>query len=93
MLCYLIYQYVQVFLRFADTVYLTANPTSYGYNETTVQTTIEQEVYGINIIFNWILFLCQMIIALFITKYYKLLPSDTERRRIQSYIDSSRAAI
>jgi len=87
MICYLAYQYFQVFLRLANVIIIMAIPQQYGYNRTvtTNATAHQNEGYFLNIAVYFLLFVCQTIIACFITKYYKLLPNNEERQRIKSY--------
>jgi len=89
MLCYVIYQYFQTIGRLFNLIFFIAEPTVITYSSTnsTINTTINKSsnltnVMIIDIALLSILFLSQCIIAYYITKYYNLLPTEEEKRRI-----------
>ena len=86
MVCYLIYQYMQVFVRFLNMIVLAFAPNEFGYNSTvSTRNNQEQSGYFLHLIILFVLFFFQTAIAGFITNYYKLLPTTLERQRIKSY--------
>ena len=88
MICYLIYQYLQVSGRFVLCMFIVSDPQYIGFNSTSNQSVQEHESYAFVIGLNFLYFACQVFIASFITKYYKLLPTNKERARIKSYLPS-----
>ena len=84
MVCYLMYQYFQVFIRLAGIIILIAEPQQYGYNHTFTEFNPRaSDRYFLSIGVDLFFFFCQTIIAVFITKYYKLLPGAEARQRIR----------
>lgn len=95
MICYLIYQYMQVFVRFFNLLAISTWPEQFGYNGTITNsddgTNTQQNIpgdYYLAILLYFTLFFCQFVIAGFITQYYKLLPTTQELNRIKSYLPS-----
>ena len=86
MFCYVIYQYMQLFFRLINSSYLiylaTLPSNESGKNETVVVV----ENLPTNLAISVILFVLQINIAIFITKYYNRLPTEEERRRIHSNV-------
>jgi len=85
MICYLVYQYFQVFLRLATAITIVTIPRQHDYNNTVDDRNQPIDEYFLNTGVYFLLFFCQTCIACFITKYYKLLPNDNERQRIKLY--------
>ena len=84
MVCYLMYQYFQVFIRLAGIILLIAEPQQYGYNHTFAEFSVNaSEGYFLSLGVDVLLFFCQTTIAVFITKYYHLLPDASARQRIR----------
>ena len=88
LICYLVYQYLQVSARFVMCMFIATEPQYIGFNDTSYQSKEEQEAYALTIGLNFLYFVCQVCIASFITRYYKLLPTNEERTRIKSYLPS-----
>lgn len=84
MVCYLMYQYFQVFIRLAGIIILIAEPQQYGYNHTFTEFSVNaSDRYFLSLGVDLFFFFCQTTIAVFITKYYKLLPGAEARQRIR----------
>jgi len=98
MYCYLLYQYLQVILRFY-LIFLAVFPTKNMFedifknmfrsvnltltNETQVEDTAVYVFYWSNLIINCFLLFCQVIIAKFVRIYYNLLPTDEEKMHLR----------
>jgi len=84
MICYLLYQYFQVFLQLTNIISLIAEPQQYGYNHTFSEFSVNnRDRYFLNIGVFFFLFFCQITVAVFITKYYQLLPDAQALQRIR----------
>ena len=81
--CYLIYQYLQTIGRFSN-IFLYI---SYIDNNTTNNTlvVIKTGNDSINIVILILLFISQIFITYFVQEYYNLLPSNEDKRRINTY--------
>ena len=84
MCCYMGYQYVQTAARFSNLIYFITVPHTAPTNKENSTGTfivVADPVGGTLLL--CALFFMQLIIAVFVTKYYKLLPSEEDKNRIR----------
>ena len=84
MCCYMGYQYIQTAARLSNLIYFIYIPSTALTNQANTTSTlivINDPVVGTLLL--CVLFFLQLIIAVYVTKYYKLLPSEEDKNRIR----------